>query len=65
LPLPKGADQQHHRSPVDPALPEANRWRQCPAPASIPAATQTEANLISLAKIRGPTPRLTLVVGAV
>jgi hypothetical protein len=65
LPLPKGADQQHHRRKVDPALPEPHRWRQYPAPATSGTAAQAEADLKSLAKIRGPTPRLSLVVGAV
>ena len=64
LSLPKGADQQHHRRPVDPALPEPQRWRQYPAPATKGTAAQAEVDLISLAKIRGPTPRLSLVVGA-
>jgi hypothetical protein len=35
LSLPKGADQQHHRRPVDPATPKPHRWRQYPVPASI------------------------------
>jgi hypothetical protein len=65
LSLPKGACQQHHRRPVDPALPKPNRWRQYPAPASSRTAAQTEANLISLAKIRGATARLSHVVGAI
>lgn len=64
LSLPKSTDQQHHRRPVDPALPEPQRWRQYPSAATRCAAAQAEANLKSLAKIRGPTPRLSLVVGA-
>jgi hypothetical protein len=65
LSLPKSADQQHHRRPVDPALPKPQRWRQYPAPATRRTAAQAEADLISLAKIRGPTARLSLVVGTV
>ena len=65
LSLPKGADQQHHRRPVDPAAPKTNRWRQHPAPTARRTAAQAETNLISLANIRGPTPRLSLVVGTV
>ena len=62
-PLTKGTDQQQHRRPVNPAAPKTHRWRQHTAPTTGTAAAQAKANFKSFFKIRGPTPRLSQVVG--
>ena len=65
VPLAQSTNQQQHRRPVDPSAPEPNRRRQDATTATRPAAAQAEANLKGLLQIRGPTSRLSRVVGAV
>jgi hypothetical protein len=61
--LTQGRDHQKHRGPVNPPAPEEHRGRKHSAPAPGPAAAKTEANRVSLGKIRGASPRLTLIAG--
>lgn len=61
--LAQSADQQQHGSPVYPPAPEPNRWWQDPTTAPRPTAAQAEAYLKSLLQFRGPTSRLSQVVG--
>ncbi len=54
-------DYQHNRCPINASPPKQYRWRQHPSPATHMSATQTQANGVSLIKVRGAAPRLTQI----
>lgn len=63
--LAQRRDHQQHRRPINTAPPKQYRWRQHPSSTPLLSAAQTQANRVSLVKIRGTSPRLTQICSVI